>query len=134
MTSQDQAFRIVLLLLLLVVVAFGAYHRIQSQATRESLDRRQEGLFILLTLRPVGILFMVTVIGYLISPRVTRWSAMPLPTWLRWAGAGVGGVAAGLWVWTLRYLGKNLTDTVVTRRQHTLVTDGPYRWVRHPFL
>jgi protein-S-isoprenylcysteine O-methyltransferase Ste14 len=22
---------------------------------------------------------------------------------------------------------------VVTRREHTLVTDGPYRWVRHPF-
>jgi protein-S-isoprenylcysteine O-methyltransferase Ste14 len=22
---------------------------------------------------------------------------------------------------------------VVTRREHTLVTRGPYRWVRHPF-
>jgi protein-S-isoprenylcysteine O-methyltransferase Ste14 len=22
---------------------------------------------------------------------------------------------------------------VVTRREHTLVIDGPYRWVRHPF-
>jgi protein-S-isoprenylcysteine O-methyltransferase Ste14 len=22
---------------------------------------------------------------------------------------------------------------VVTRREHTLVTKGPYRWVRHPF-
>jgi len=31
-------------------------------------------------------------------------------------------------------LGKNLTDTVVTRKEHTLVTSGPYRWVRHPFL
>jgi protein-S-isoprenylcysteine O-methyltransferase Ste14 len=30
-------------------------------------------------------------------------------------------------------LGPNLTDTVVTRREHTLVTHGPYRWVRHPF-
>ena len=27
----------------------------------------------------------------------------------------------------------NLTDTVVTRRAHTLVTHGPYGWVRHPF-
>jgi protein-S-isoprenylcysteine O-methyltransferase Ste14 len=33
----------------------------------------------------------------------------------------------------LRSLGKNLTDTVVTRKQHTLVTIGPYQWVRHPF-
>ena len=34
---------------------------------------------------------------------------------------------------TLRSLGTNLTDTVVTRKSHTLVTRGPYRWVRHPF-
>ena len=26
----------------------------------------------------------------------------------------------------------NLTDTVVTRREHTLITSGPYRRVRHP--
>jgi len=35
--------------------------------------------------------------------------------------------------WTLNSLGKNLTDTVVTRANATLVTNGPYRWVRHPF-
>ena len=42
-------------------------------------------------------------------------------------------VACGLLVWTLRCLGKNVTDTVVTRQQHTLVIYGRYRWVRHPF-
>ena len=26
-----------------------------------------------------------------------------------------------------------MTDTVVTRKAHTLVMHGPYRWVRHPF-
>lgn len=35
--------------------------------------------------------------------------------------------------WTLSSLGKNLTDTIVTRDQATLVTNGPYRFVRHPF-
>ena len=35
--------------------------------------------------------------------------------------------------WTLSSLGRNLTDTVVTRVEATLVTNGPYRWVRHPF-
>jgi protein-S-isoprenylcysteine O-methyltransferase Ste14 len=43
-------------------------------------------------------------------------------------------VLAGLLLtWTFRTLGPNLTDTVVTRRDATLVTTGPYRWVRHPF-
>ena len=36
-------------------------------------------------------------------------------------------------IWTFRSLGTNITDTVVTRRQHTLVTTGPYHFVRHPF-
>jgi protein-S-isoprenylcysteine O-methyltransferase Ste14 len=42
-------------------------------------------------------------------------------------------IACGLLVWTLLCLGKNLTDTVVTRQTHTLVIHGPYRWLRHPF-
>src|SRR5439155_11491472 len=48
-------------------------------------------------------------------------------------GVGVIAIACGLLVWTFRCLGKNLTDTVVTRQEHTLVIQGPYRWVRHPF-
>jgi protein-S-isoprenylcysteine O-methyltransferase Ste14 len=58
---------------------------------------------------------------------------MPLPAWLRWTGVGIFALAGGLLFWTFRSLGSNLTDTVVTRRAHTLVTHGPYRWVRHPF-
>jgi protein-S-isoprenylcysteine O-methyltransferase Ste14 len=62
-----------------------------------------------------------------------RWSSVALPAWLRWAGFVVFGLGLALLTWTLRGLGTNLTDTVVTRRAHTLVTEGPYRWVRHPF-
>jgi protein-S-isoprenylcysteine O-methyltransferase Ste14 len=29
-------------------------------------------------------------------------------------------------------LGRNITDTVAIRKEHTLVTHGPYRWIRHP--
>ena len=61
------------------------------------------------------------------------WSSMPLPAWLRWTGVALCAAGGGLMIWTFRRLGKNLTDTVVTRREHTLVMNGPYRFVRHPF-
>lgn len=131
--NDDQAFRAALLVIMLVVFPVGIYHRLQSQATGERLDRRQEGLFILATLRPLGIVLMLGVIAYLIDPAFMAWSSMPLPVWLRWTGVSVCAMAGGLVIWTFRRLGKNLTDTVVTRREHTLVVDGPYRWVRHPF-
>ena len=61
------------------------------------------------------------------------WAAMPLPLWARWTGVVLLVVAIAFLQWTLTSLGRNLTDTVVTRRDATLVTHGPYRWVRHPF-
>ncbi len=131
--EHDQTFRIVLVVAALVVFPVTAYYRLRSQATGEKLDRRQEGPFILFTLRPVGIAAMLGLVAFMIDPSWMAWSSVALPAWLRWAGVGLGVLAAGLLIWTLRTLGPNLTDTVVTRKEHTLVTGGPYRWVRHPF-
>lgn len=131
--GSDQTFRLALLLLVLLEFPIAVFHRLRSRTTREKLDRRQEGLFILLTLRPLGLAMWVGVIAFLIDPANMAWSALPLPAWLRWAGVLICAMGGGLLTWTLGRLGKNLTDTVVTRREHTLVTRGPYRFVRHPF-
>jgi protein-S-isoprenylcysteine O-methyltransferase Ste14 len=131
--NHDQPFRAVLIVVFLVVLPIGIYHRLKSQATREKLDRRQEGLFILATLRPVGIAFWLELIAWMVDPSWMAWSSVSLPAWLRRTGVGLIAIGCGLLVWTLLCLGKNLTDTVVTRQTHTLVINGPYRWVRHPF-
>ena len=131
--NEDATFRTVLGVGLLAVISITLYHRLKSQATGEKLDRRQEGLFILATARPVGLLLWLGVIAYMVNPDSMAWSSMALPAQLRWMGVGLFALVAALLTWTLRSLGTNLTDTVVTRRAHTLVTYGPYRWVRHPF-
>lgn len=130
---MDQPFRNILVVGAVLVFPILLYYRVRSQATREPLDRRQEGLFILLTLRPIGLLAMGGLITYMVNPARMAWASVPLPEWVRWAGVVLAAAGSSLLVWTLRSLGRNLTDTVVTRRAHTLVTTGPYRWVRHPF-
>ncbi len=131
--DHDQPFRVVLVVAALIVFPVAAYYRLRSQATGEKLDRRQEGPLILFTLRPVGIAAMLGLVAFMIDPAWMAWSSVPLPAGVRWAGVGLGALTAALLIWTLRTLGPNLTDTVVTREKHTLVTSGPYRWVRHPF-
>jgi protein-S-isoprenylcysteine O-methyltransferase Ste14 len=37
----------------------------------------------------------------------------------------------GVW-WVFRTLGDKLSETVLMKRDHQLITTGPYRWVRHP--
>lgn len=129
---DDGPYRIALLAIMLVVLPVGIRHRVRSQATGEPLDRRQEGLFILTTLRPVGLVLWLSVFAFMIDPAWTAWAALPLPTVLRWSGVVLCAMGGGLLLWTMQRLGRNLTDTVVTRREHSLVTTGPYRHMRHP--
>jgi len=59
------------------------------------------------------------------------WSSMPFP--LVYAGAAVLALAMALIAWTLavnRYA--ETTVRIQTDRGHTVVTSGPYRFVRHP--
>jgi protein-S-isoprenylcysteine O-methyltransferase Ste14 len=128
----EAALRGVVTGVFMVLVPIGVYHRVRSQSTGETLDRRQEGIFVLATLRPLGAAFWLGTFAWMINPRWMAWSSVSLPLWMRWIGTVLLFAGAFLLVWTFRSLGKNLTDTVVTRSAHTLVVHGPYRWVRHP--
>ena len=134
MTSTPEwVYRVAVLVVLLDFGPIGLYCRLRAAKSRESLDRRQEGWAILISLRLTGLLMLVSTLSYVIRPTLVAWAQLPIPGALRWCGAPFAVGAAALFFWTLNTLGNNLTDTVVTRRVHTLVTEGPYRWVRHPF-
>jgi protein-S-isoprenylcysteine O-methyltransferase Ste14 len=130
--NNEQTYRLLLIAGGLTILMIMMYHRLRAR-TGEPLDRRQEGLFMLLALRPGGLCAMGGIVAYLINPRNMAWAAAPFPAPVRWAGIALEATGAALVFWTVHTLGPNLTDTVVTRRNHTLVTTGPYRWVRHPF-
>jgi protein-S-isoprenylcysteine O-methyltransferase Ste14 len=123
----DDLARIILLAGFAIVMPVGIYHRVHS-STDERLDRRQEGWLILLSLRPLALASMVGLVAFLIEPSWMAWASFHLPNWARWIGVGFGVGSGALLIWTFRSLGHNLTDTVVTRRNATLVTHGPYRF------
>jgi protein-S-isoprenylcysteine O-methyltransferase Ste14 len=129
--SDDELFRWLMAAGAAVLLPIGIYHRLRAH-TGEKIDRLQEPLYILIGVRLAGLIGAAGLLAYLIHPPWMAWSSLPLPRSLRWVGVGLGVLAGMLMVWMFRSLGKNLTDTVVTRREHTLVTSGPYRWVRHP--
>lgn len=130
--DDDSTFRLLLLVLGLVTLPVGLYHRIRAE-TGEKIDRWQEGIVILVGLRLTGLVLFVAGIAWMINPQSMAWSALAIPVWLRWCGFALAAAAGLLWCWTVHTLDKNLTDTVVTRKEHTLVVTGPYRWIRHPF-
>ena len=131
--NNDHIFRTILIAGLILVVPVGIYHRLKAHKSGERLDRRQEGRLILFTLRPVALFRMISLVMYVIDFKLMQWSSMPMPVTLRWSGVVLGIFSGILLISTFRSLGSNLTDTVVTRTNHMLLTTGPYRFVRHPF-
>jgi protein-S-isoprenylcysteine O-methyltransferase Ste14 len=130
---MDAPFRIAVFAVLVAAVSIAAYHRVQAGKTGERFDHREEGLALAIILRLAGLAMWLGTFAYILYPPAIAWAGVPMPEWLRWSGAVLGVAGVGMMYWTLVNLGKNLTDTVGTRRDATLVTSGPYRFVRHPF-
>ena len=131
--NLDATFRPFVVAGFFLIILIALPFRLKSQATGERLDRTQEGVAMMIVLRLGGLALWAGVIAFMIDPALMAWSSVPLPAVARWTGVALTIVTAMLLIWTLRSLGPNLTDTVVTRAAHSLVTRGPYRWVRHPF-
>ena len=132
MLDQDlQIFRWLLVLVLVLNLAISGYHRSRARS-EETISRLAEPLGLRLLRAMLAVPALLLMIAFVIHPPWIAWSAVAVPAWGRWFGVCVGLVVAPLNVWVLRSLGKNVSETVLTKKGHELVQAGPYRWVRHP--
>lgn len=113
------------------------YFGIRIYYTRKALqwDKnffRPRGDFRQLVFGTVGFLNIVPVVIYILTPEQLAWAALPLPVGWRWFGIGLGLVGIFLLLWVHHTLSTNFSVPGVAKERQTLVTVGPYRWVRHP--
>ena len=57
---------------------------------------------------------------------------VPLAAWTFWLGAALTLAGLLFSVWARVHLGRNWSAYVTVKEGHELITDGPYRLVRHP--
>lgn len=97
---------------------------------KEAVER--EGV-VSIVLRLILFLWMMaTFILYAINPTWMRFFVVPFRAWLRWLGAGLAIVSPPLLVWVHATLGRHWSTNLQFKESHTLITAGPYRWIRHP--
>jgi protein-S-isoprenylcysteine O-methyltransferase Ste14 len=129
---MSEEVRLTLITLSLVFVAVGGSYRVRSQLTRESLNRTREGWPLLIGIRLAGLLTVGLIVAWLHRPSRFEAVTLPIPDSAQWLGVACYSVALAWLLWMFHSLGRNLTDTVVTRRNATFVDFGPYRFVRNP--
>ncbi len=134
----ETIFRIIFFIVFVCMSFIRIYYRQKvhqagesSYAINKEAIKREGRLFLILRL-VLGFFMIAIFILYAINSKWMGWFTVPFPIWLRWIGVGLGIVSLPLLIWVQRTLGKHWSTNLQLREQHTLVTSGPYRWVRHP--
>ena len=130
---SENIFRILAALILFTAIGISAYFRRKADRdTGEKISRSVDGSAMMTAIKIGGLALWMSPLVYLIHPDWMAWSKIGLPEWIRWLGVGIGILCVFGVYWLFSSIGSGITPTSATRKHHTLVTRGPYRWVRHP--
>jgi protein-S-isoprenylcysteine O-methyltransferase Ste14 len=125
---RENRFKIALTALFLVDVSVRLYYmksRRKFERAAVKHEKREKFFY-----RLVG-MGIIPIFYYSLTSRIDTFR-LPFAAWVRWLGAGIFFAGDLLFVWSHRALGSNWSPIMEIRRGHTLVTEGPYRFVRHP--
>jgi protein-S-isoprenylcysteine O-methyltransferase Ste14 len=125
-------FRWLALAAFLACLTLSTYYRRRARMESEVIPRDRETSVLVAGRVVIALPLFAAVLTYLLHPQWMTWAELSLPNWVRAAGVALALLTVPAAYWVFTSLGSNVSETVLTKTRHALVTNGPYRWVRHP--
>lgn len=130
---NENIFRILAAVILLTGMGISSYFRIKAdKQTGEKISRKVDGSVMMNFIKIGGLILWLSPFVYLINPAWMAWSKIGLPEWVRWLGVGFGVIGVFGIYWLFSSIGSGISPTSATRKEHKLVTNGIYKYIRHP--
>lgn len=131
--TQENQIRLAVFLLMAVSFTISGYFRRKADLNDQKTTFQEENQ-LLLKMRNIGALVMYgSILLYFIHPPLVAWGQIKaFPITVRWGAISVLILLIPTFYWMFSSLANNISPTVTIRREHQLVTSGPYRWIRHP--
>lgn len=131
--NTETLLRMIAFVLIASAFAISVNFRRKADKADRAVDFKAENPWLLRVRGTAALVFYLGMLVYLIYPPALAWAAIPAwPLAFRWLGVALMAVMLPMLFWMFSSLGKNITPTVKTRREHQLVENGPYRYIRHP--
>lgn len=128
---MEITFRILLPVLIIAFAVHRGYYVRKQVKEKDTLKQREEGIASKLA-GILGLVGFLAIVAFTINPSWLAWASLPLTIWLRWTGVGIALLGFALLQWAQNTLGKNWSDTPRMMRGQSLITSGPYQFIRHP--
>lgn len=130
---NENIFRILAAVTLFSSMSISIYYRRKADRdSGEKLSRKADGTALMTAIRIGGLILWLSPFVYLINPNWMAWSKLGLPDSVRWLGVGLGLLCVPGIYWLFSSIGTGITPVSATRKEHKLVTNGIYRYIRHP--
>ncbi len=130
--ANDDFFRWAGTAILVGTVVTSGFYRARADRAGGKLPAKPEGLPATSIRVAIGFLVLAALLLPIVAPSAARWITVRLPFEVRLVGLGLAAAAWPLLWWTLASIGTNISPSISTRDRASLVTHGPYRFVRHP--
>jgi protein-S-isoprenylcysteine O-methyltransferase Ste14 len=129
---MDIFFRLIIAAVFGLTFAISARYRSTAREDGDVIARQEEGTLVLVLRMLLALPVLVSLLLYVVYPSWLTWSRVPLPIWIRVIACLFAVSCIPLIRWVFQNIGRNISETVLTKQDHQLVTSGPYHWVRHP--
>ena len=130
--DTDLILRLLILLILFLTFSISAYYRRLARETGEVIERQEEGTLVLILRMAFGLTFLSVLMLNILFPSILTWSKFEVPTTVRFIATTLAILCVPFIRWVFRSIGRNISETVLTKDDHQLVTHGVYTRIRHP--
>jgi protein-S-isoprenylcysteine O-methyltransferase Ste14 len=130
--TVEFVFRMIILGVLVLTFIISGSYRKRARESGEFIKRQQEGWVILFLRMAFGFSLLGVLLLNIFCPKILTWAKFELNIYIQAVGVVLAISCVPLIWWVFRSIGNNISETVLTKQDHELVTIGPYRWIRHP--
>ena len=130
--NPESTFRLIFIAIFAAALSISIYHRRKARQSGGQIARSKESAMMIFFRVLIALPLYGAMLLYMINPNWMSWSRLELPASLRWCGVALATTMLPMLLWLFRSIGRNISETVLTKSAQSLVTHGPYRWVRHP--
>jgi protein-S-isoprenylcysteine O-methyltransferase Ste14 len=123
---------IVVFIVLAAALFISGYFRKRARDEGGVIKRQEEGWFVLFLRMIFAIPLLVVILLNIFYPRAVLWAHFSTPLYLQIIALVAMLCCVPLLWWVFRSIGKNISETILTKESQEFVTSGPYNWVRHP--
>jgi len=127
----ENSFRLITLLIIITTFGISGYFRHRAEMHGGKL-RSNNGQRSLSWIRFLGLSIWLPILLYIVNPAWVTLFKIEIPSWLRVAAVMISAIDTILIYWMFRTLDTNISPSHEARENATLITSGPYRFIRHP--